>query len=275
MKKFDILQEKKLMICAHMGSCGGLIPGNTITAFDIAIRQGADMIELDVTKSVDGELFVFHPKTENRVLKKDIDIRTMTAAEIRELLFVSPGGGYTYEPIQHLDDVFEHLKGRCYINVDKFADNPCEIMEMVKKHGMLDQIVVKSAPTAEVLQSIAEVAPEVAYLTIINDNYDPYAVHAELMRRNMNYVGIEVVFKDDNSLSVSEDFRATVHRDGRLLWGNAILFDARRILAGVHSDDTALRGDPDLGWGWFADHGFDIVQTDWVRELKLYLDGRK
>ncbi|MBQ8212695.1 MAG: glycerophosphodiester phosphodiesterase, partial [Clostridia bacterium] len=37
------------------------------------------------------------------------------------------------------------------------------------------------------------------------------------------------------------------------------------------SDDTALRGDPDLGWGWFLKHGFDIIQTDWPREVSLYL----
>ena len=34
-------------------------------------------------------------------------------------------------------------------------------------------------------------------------------------------------------------------------------------------------GDPDNGWGWIADKGFDIIQTDWSLPLRQYLDGRK
>ncbi|MBQ8849038.1 MAG: hypothetical protein IJ011_01740 [Clostridia bacterium] len=67
------------------------------------------------------------------------------------------------------------MKGRCYINVDKFADNPCEIMKTVKKHNMLDQIVVKCDPIESVLQSVEEVAPDIPYLAIVNDKYDPFA----------------------------------------------------------------------------------------------------
>ena len=272
MKKFNLLEEKEIVICAHQGSYSGNIPGNSITAFDIAIMQGADMIELDVTKSADGELFVFHPQMERRILKKDIDIRTMTADEIKKFRVFNGGGGLTNEPIQLLDDVFEHLKGRCYINVDKFADNPCEIMEKVKKHGITDQVIVKCDPIEDVLQKIEQVAPEIPYLAIVSGKYDPFAVHVDLMGRNINYVGIEAVFEDDDSSLASQRFIDTVHNDGKLMWGNAILFDSRYPLAGVHSDDTALAGNPDLGWGWFVDKGFDIIQTDWTRELKLYLD---
>ena len=53
------------LIAAHRGVCGGNIPCNTIQAFDIALRQGADIIELDVTRSSDGKMFVFHPGKES------------------------------------------------------------------------------------------------------------------------------------------------------------------------------------------------------------------
>ena len=44
------------------GVCGGNIPGNTLEAFEAALAQGAGVIELDVSQSADGELFVFHPR---------------------------------------------------------------------------------------------------------------------------------------------------------------------------------------------------------------------
>lgn len=39
----------------------------------------------------------------------------------------------------------------------------------------------------------------------------------------------------------------------------------------IHSDDTALAGNPEFGWGWCADN-FDIIQTDWVGAISQYLD---
>ena len=45
--------KNKVLIAAHMGTHGGNIPGNTQAAFELALRQGADIIELDVTKSAD------------------------------------------------------------------------------------------------------------------------------------------------------------------------------------------------------------------------------
>jgi len=84
-------------------------------------------------------------------------------------------------------------------------------------------------------------------------------------------VGLEVKFDSDASPLVSKEFIDRLHNDKKLIWGNSILFSHRIKLAGIHSDDTALNGDPVAGWGWFADHGFDILQTDWPREVVLFL----
>ena len=272
MKNFDLLNEKKMLICAHRGVCGGDIPCNTRPAFDIALMQGADIVELDVTASADGELFVFHPEMENRQLgKSDLDIRKLPADEIKKLHYINFDGAETAETIYLLDDIFEHLKGKCYINIDKFGDNPVAIMKKVQKHGMKDQIILKSAPNEAVLQMVEETAPDIHYFAIISRWYDHYATHEMLMRRNLNYGGLEVKFDNDDSPLVCNDFIDRLHRDGKFIWGNSILFNYRVKLAGVHSDDTALNGDPATGWGWFADKEFDVLQTDWPREVVLFL----
>ena len=36
----------------------------------------------------------------------------------------------------------------------------------------------------------------------------------------------------------------------------------------------AITGDPEFGWGWLVDKGFDILQTDWPLQLRLFLNNR-
>ena len=63
-------QEGRILVAAHRGVSGANIPCNSLTAFQIALNQGADIVELDVPASADGELFVFHPCTEKYALAR-------------------------------------------------------------------------------------------------------------------------------------------------------------------------------------------------------------
>ena len=56
--KFDLLEatKEKIIVVAHRGAAGGNIPCNTISAYENALRQGADMIEIDVEMTADGIL---------------------------------------------------------------------------------------------------------------------------------------------------------------------------------------------------------------------------
>ena len=60
----QLRKEKGVLVAAHRGTSGGNIPPNTIAAFDLALKEGADILEMDLFKSLDGEIFVFHTGTE-------------------------------------------------------------------------------------------------------------------------------------------------------------------------------------------------------------------
>ena len=62
--------KENIIIVAHRGACGGNIPCNTVASYEIALKQGADMIEVDVSCSRDGKLFLFHPGMEIAHLNK-------------------------------------------------------------------------------------------------------------------------------------------------------------------------------------------------------------
>jgi glycerophosphoryl diester phosphodiesterase len=55
------------LVIAHRGVHTSGIPENTMAAFDAALAAGADMIELDVRRTADGELAILHDHAVNRV----------------------------------------------------------------------------------------------------------------------------------------------------------------------------------------------------------------
>lgn len=260
--------KEKIIVVAHRGVFGGNIPCNTIASYEIALKQGADMIETDVNRTSDGKLICFHPGMEKAHLAKDVSLPKMTWEEVSALRFANIDNVPTQFGIETFDDFLESFKGRCYINVDKFWDAPAEIYQTIKRHGMMDQIVVKATPTEQVLDVLEELAPELAYMPIIKVKCEE---HEALMNRNINYVGIEALFFSDEDPIVSEEFIESVHKDGKLMWANSIIYDVKRQIAAGHSDDTALTESEDKGWGWLADKRFDLIQTDWPMMLIDYL----
>lgn len=261
--------KKKIRIAAHMGTHGSNLPGNTQAAFELALRQGADIIELDVTKSADGVLFVFHPKTEKIRLGKDIDIRTMPASEVEKLHFVNTDGNQTSHTVTRLEEMLRFLKGRCIVNIDKFFDNPLEIGKLVRDLNIQDQVIVKTPPTQEFFDKVAEVAGDLPYMPFVYD--DDVCCEYLNKRTDMRYCGAEVVYYEDSSMLASDAYIGKMHEMGKQVWINSIRYNDARPLAGSRFDDLALCDDPDKVWGWMAEKGYDIIQTDWVLPLALYL----
>lgn len=270
---FDLRNEalSRTMVVAHRGVWGGNIPGNTLESFDAALAQGADMIELDVSISADGELFSFHPGMEPVFLRSEKLLREMPASEIRKMRFHNGDGAPTQFPISTFDEVLEHLKGRCYINVDKYFDHPVAITQALKKHNMMDQILVKSGPNEEVTRTLETLAPDVNYMMIIREK-DDYT--DAILKRNVNYVGAEVLFKTEDSELCTREYIDRMHSKNLLVWVNSIVYNYRDVLAAGHNDDVSVPGNPDAGWGWLLDRGYDMIQTDWPMMLKAYMEKR-
>ena len=93
----------------------------------------------------------------------------------------------------------------------------------------------------------------------------------KLLESGINYVGVECCFSSDSAEVASESFIEKMHKDNTLVWANSIVFSHKKQLAGGHSDDTALTKSEAEGWGWLADRGFDLIQTDWPGMLTDYL----
>lgn len=260
--------NENIIVVAHRGASGGNIPCNTIAAYEIALKQGADMIEVDVSCSRDGKLFLFHPGMEKEHLNKCKNLKLMKYENIRKLNYVNYDRTPTQFQIVGFDDFLEEFKDRCFINIDKFWDNPEKIYASIKRHGMTEQVLVKSKPSDKVFCVLKELCPELPYIPIVSEKHP---MHNELMNMGINYIGAEVLFQKDDSYLASDEFIDMMHRDGKYVWMNAIIYDCKKQLSGGHSDDSALTVSEDYGWGWMADKGVDFIQTDWTMMLVDYL----
>ena len=264
--------KKGTLIAAHRGIAGGNLPFNTIDSFNAALIQKADIIETDVIISADGVPFIFHIGQEINHFNRDIDLTKMTAEEIKKVRYVNADNNETFSAPPTLDEALECLNGRCLINLDHIWDG-CfiETIECVRKHNMLDQVIIKTPLEDKYLDLVEEYASDFMYLAVLN--YKDEGSN-KIFERNINFVGVELVFDDDTAPLVSPDNIAHYHEKGLFVWVNAILFDSNVPLSGGHSDDVAVTGDFENGWGWLIDRKFDIIQTDWPMLLKEYITNR-
>lgn len=104
----------ELTLWAHRGSHGPAGPlENTLPAFERALAEGADGVELDVHPSRDGVPLVFHDETLERLVPGDA--RALAAVDAAELRALALPGGHR---MPTLAEVLELLHGRLRINIE-------------------------------------------------------------------------------------------------------------------------------------------------------------
>jgi glycerophosphoryl diester phosphodiesterase len=138
------------VIFAHRGASAHA-PENTIAAFELAVAQQADGIELDVKLTSDGHVVVHHDATVNRTTNGQGKLKDLSLAELKKL---DAGSSFSEqfrgETIPTLEEVFEAVGGRTFINIeltnyntprDQLVETVCML---VKKHQMQKRILFSS-----------------------------------------------------------------------------------------------------------------------------------
>lgn len=127
LKRLDIISINaqyldKVTITAHRGDCSGA-PENTLAAFELAIENGADIIELDVRQTKDGEIVVMHDENLKRVCGVNKKVGKLTYEELQKY---SPGKKYRgpneelyrEEKIPTLQEVIDLVGDRAKLNIE-------------------------------------------------------------------------------------------------------------------------------------------------------------
>ncbi|MHA1617371.1 MAG: glycerophosphodiester phosphodiesterase [Candidatus Njordarchaeales archaeon] len=134
-----MIDEKRKPWCiAHRGA-SKLAPENTLKSFKKAIELGADMIELDVRLTKDRKVVVIHDADISRTSNGSGPVRSYTLEELRKFDF---GDG---ERIPTLEEALELARDKVLVNVEiKEPDMVREVVEVIKKTGMVNQVIVSS-----------------------------------------------------------------------------------------------------------------------------------
>ncbi|MBO5440221.1 MAG: glycerophosphodiester phosphodiesterase family protein, partial [Clostridia bacterium] len=259
------------LLVAHRGVCGANIPCNSIAAYKIALSQGADVVEIDVSKSKDGRFYVFHPGMEHVFLKSK-PLWELDSSEIEELRLLNQDSVPTSYKVPTLEEVLLLLKDKAYINVDKFWTDVEGIANVIRKCGVEKQVIVKTYVDDKALEAVTKYAPDFMFMPLI---WHKDTVTDMLIENGVNVIGAELLFSSESDDCLSDEYIKKMHDKGLMLWVNSIVYNEKDVISAHHTDDISLHDDPDKGWGWLIDKGFDFIQTDWLLMLKDYITNRK
>jgi len=152
-----LIDRKSPLLFSHRGGAG-LFPENTILAYRQSVEQfHADMVELDIHMSADGELVVIHDNTVDRTTNGTGTVRDMPLKEIRKLdagwRFTADGGKtYPYRgkgiTIPTLREVFSALKDyEVGINIEikkHYRNIENKLYNLITGFHMADRVIVVS-----------------------------------------------------------------------------------------------------------------------------------
>lgn len=238
------------VVIAHRGDHTFAIE-NTILAFENAIREGADYVEVDLRQSRDHRLVVFHDENLLRMTGKKGKVANVKLVSLQRLLVrdaTRPQLGTSHIPI--FGEVLELLSASHTGLYLDFKDAPvAQAWEEIKEAGMEKRLVVY-VYDQRTLEHWHALAPEVPVMISLPSKFDgnelPHFLQshsAEIL--DGDYSGYTVAMVDE------------AHESGRKVW-----VDVQQPME-----------DADL-WSGVLGLGVDGIQTDHPAELIAFLESK-
>ena len=259
------INQKGFLIVSHRGEWGGNIIQNTIQSTALASRLGADIVEIDLCRTVDGEYYLFHEGHEKDLLHEERRFSEMTSKEIEEMPVYNSIASKSGYRINRLDDLLAWLPDDLVINIDRayfYFDDP-RLFSLLRESGKSHQFFLKAPVTKGYLTQFSQNGDGLNFIPIIVNPselkvYEQYAGEIQT-------IGYEIVFRHEDELAKYTGLL----KDYPFRMANAIHLGTPHILAGGLTDDGALfqKG---KDWEDILSAGFTAIQTDWPALLNNY-----
>lgn len=137
-----------MRILGHRGASHDF-PENTLEAFQGALAQGADGVELDVMRCRTGELVVCHDEWLDRLAGRHVEVAA-SAWSVLRTLDVGSALGFAPARLPLLDHVFDALPSRAIVNVELKCDAvddgglSVEVGALLSRRGLAERVFVSS-----------------------------------------------------------------------------------------------------------------------------------
>lgn len=267
-----LTKENGFLMMVHRGFWGGNIPQNTKESAALAFKTGAEIIEIDVARSQDGEYYLFHTGYELPLLGIDKPFDQISSAELDECYLINGIHMVSSYKIVKFRDYLEWFPKDKIINIDRswWYWNDPKFYQLIEETGMVENVFVKNRlqnTEGEYLKDLNAAPIALPYMPIIESQAE-----YELIKQypNLNVVGVEIIVKEADCDLIDPAFTKML-RDQQL----GIIADGERLGRDKpfylgREDDHSILENSDEGWGVMIDNGATIIETDWPNFLADY-----
>ena len=229
----------KPLVIAHRGA-SGTAPENTLIATQKALEMGADMVEIDLHMSKDGEVIVIHDATLDRTTNGSGLVKDHTLEELKKLeagSWFDPK--FNGEPIPTLDEFLILMDGKAIalLEVKKskkelYTGIEQKIVELVRKHQAEKWCIIQSFETPTV-QNFLQLVPDWEIHKLISGQVPVIPVYHDgqiRMGQAMSLPGIQAINPSHKALNRRFVRRAHQHGMKVFTWTVNEEKDFKRVL---------------------------------------------
>jgi glycerophosphoryl diester phosphodiesterase len=164
------------LVIAHRGDSSRALE-NSLEAFRLALALPVDIIEFDIRKSRDNQLYVMHDKETGRTAEKNINVEQSLSEEIAGVRLKNG------EPIPVLSDVLKLVAGKVGLNIEIKSEGAGALTAAhLAGAGYKGQVLISSFKEREVLD-----ARRVMPTTPVSGIFDTFAPAEVNKYRSLGY----------------------------------------------------------------------------------------
>lgn len=213
-----------IMLSAHRGYWKDY-PENSLPAINAAIGLGVDMVEVDITTTDDGTLYLLHDWGLDRLTDghgivkrrhygKFVNYRSWD--ELKDVHLRLSTGEVTQYKLTTLRDALLACKNKVLVSIDKAENIIPEMFYLVKSLGMTQQVTFKTKiqtyPTPESIMNLVQNKDDKELLikmftpTIFNETYesDPDIIDKMKAFVNAGCTGFEMIYFTDQDKMLTQ-----------------------------------------------------------------------
>lgn len=194
------VSKHKFIIAAHRGD-HVVYPENTLAAYQEAVKNEADYVEIDLRTTKDGELISMHDASVNRMTNGSGLVKDLTLAELEQLRVKSRDTAPTeIHRIPTFKQILKLCKNKINIYLDFKAADPALAYQMIRKYGMEKQVLVyinsadqftgwrKAAPKMPLMLSLPDSVRTITGMEDFINKYQPDILDGSYKQYNAEMV---------------------------------------------------------------------------------------
>ncbi len=254
-----------VFVAAHRGDWRNA-PENSLQSIEYAIEMGCEIVEVDVRKTLDGELVLMHDTTLDRTTTGEGHVADWTLAEIRKLKLKNGQGVPTRHKVPTLREAMVVAKGRILVYLDKTYECFPEALSVLEKTGtMAEGVFCGSDRLPDLRKKHGDLLSGVFYMPAVKDGIADLDAYVSEWEQHPGLLAWVMKYQDTESpaYKVSQRLRKAGHH----VWVGTMWPHE----CASHDDDLGVT-DGDKAWGHVIDDGASIICSDRPREVLRYLE---